>query len=111
MPGCLGLNIVIASLGPDTNFLELLLAYLRALLVLVRIVEPHLAMIENAANRRTLVRGDLNQVQIGFTSFFQGLGSGNYAQLLSIDANEANGTDTDLLVDARPAVRRWLTVE
>jgi hypothetical protein len=41
----------------------------------------------------------------------QGLGGGHYAELLTLDADEPNGTDADLLVDARPAVRRWQTIE
>ncbi len=68
-------------------------------------------MIEDAANRRPLIRSDFDKVEIRRSSFLQSLGRGHYAKLFSPDADEPNGADADLFVDARPAVRRWQTIE
>jgi hypothetical protein len=77
----------------------------------VRIVEAHFAVIENAANRRALVRRNFYKVEINRSGLFQGLGRGDYAELLSLDADEPDWSDTNKLVDARTSVRYGRTIE
>src|SRR5580698_4792888 len=105
------LDVVIARFRPNANFLEFLLTNLGVFLVLVRIVEAHLAVIEDAANRRALVRRDFYKVEINRSGLLQGLGRGDYAELLSLDADEPDWSDTNELVDARTSVRYGRTIE
>ena len=105
------LDVVVARFRPNANFLELLLTNLGVFLVFVGIVEAHLAVIEDAANRRALVRRDFDKVEINCSGLFQGLGRGNYTELLSLDADEPDWSDTNKLVDARTSVRYGGTIE
>ena len=89
------LDVVIAGFGPNANFLQLLLTNLGVFLVLVRIVEAHFAVIENAANRRALVRRNFYKVEINRSGLLQGLGRGNYTELLSLDTDEPDWSDTN----------------
>jgi len=58
-------DVVVARFGPDAYFFDLLLTGLGALFVLVRIVEAHFAVIEDAADRRAIIRRDFDKVEIG----------------------------------------------
>lgn len=74
----LELDIVVARLGTQTNFLRLgvvrlILVLLLALLVLV------LAVVHDAAHRRLRARGNFDKIQSCFTSNGQGFVSGQNA--------------------------------
>src|SRR5262249_18711495 len=107
----LGLDVVLPRLGADADLLELLLPDLAALLALLRILETQLAVVEDAADRRPLIRRHLDQVEVGLPGTLQGLCGRHDVQLFPIGANQAYGGDANLLVDSWPTVRRRLTIE
>src|SRR5262249_30845892 len=82
-----------------------------ALLALLRILETQLAVVEDAADRRPLIRRHLDQVEVGLPGTLQGLCGRHDVQLFPIGANQAYGGDANLLVDSWPTVRRRLTIE
>jgi hypothetical protein len=48
------------------------------------------------------VRGDLDEIEAGFLGCAPCFFDGNDADLLAVGADETNGTQTDLVVDAYP---------
>ena len=107
----LGLDVVVARLGTDTNLLQLLLTDLGALLVFVRILETHLAVIEDTADGGSLLGGHLYEVEIGLLGLFEGQGGHHHAQLFPIRADQADRADANLLIDSRATIRGRLTIE
>lgn len=84
---CLRFDVVIARFRPNPNLLDLLLTRLGALLVFVRAIEAHFAVIEDAAHRRAIVRCDFDKVEVGRPGLLECLGSWHDAKLLSVYTN------------------------
>jgi hypothetical protein len=57
------------------------------------------AVIHDSANWRFLGRGDLYQIEPGFTGLLKCLVRADDSQLCSVMPNHADGRDTDLLID------------
>ncbi|GAB2455108.1 hypothetical protein GCM10007967_06430 [Xylanimonas ulmi] len=72
-----------------------------------------LAEVHELGDRRTSVRGDLDQVEVGVLGELQGDCRGDNADLLSARTDEPDLGDADPVVDARladgdaPRNRRW----
>src|SRR5271166_536242 len=106
-----GLYIVVARLWAHADLLHLLLMDLFTLVALLRILKTHLAIIEDAADRRTLIGCHLNQVELGLFGLRDGQRGNHHAQLFPLDANQADRADADLLVDSWATVWRRLLIE
>jgi hypothetical protein len=76
----------------------------------LRVRETHFAVVENFANGWPFIRGDFHQIEAGLLSLLKSLSGWDQAQLLSLDADQANGTNADLLVDPWATVGRRLTI-
>jgi hypothetical protein len=94
----LGVDVVVAGLGTDADFLQLLLVNFR-LGPLARLLVTEFAVVQNLANRRALGRSHFDEVEIRFARQFHCLGSRNDAELFAVDADKPHRTDADLLVD------------
>ena len=86
------------------------------LAALARLLVAELAVVHDLADRRPFVGGDLDQVEAGLAGHLQGLGGRDDAELLAVGADQADGADADLFVDAGAAavarargvaVERW----
>src|SRR5262245_18366785 len=76
----LGVDVVVARLGADANLLQPLFADLRRLVPLLQVVEAHIAIVEDLADRRALIGGHLHQVQAGLARPLQSLRCRHNAQ-------------------------------
>ncbi len=94
----LGTNVLFASLGAKTNFFRLGVR-LPGVLFLVLVVLVF-AVIHDSANRRTLVRGNFDEIQSGVASTLKGVVGGDDPQLLAFLADYPNGRNADVVVDA-----------
>jgi len=91
---------VIAGFGPKANFLQFLLMRLGFVLLLLLLQKLELAVVHDLADRRPLLGGHLDQIQLRFARQIQRLLRRHDAQLFPIDANEADRTDANLFVHA-----------
>jgi hypothetical protein len=66
---------------------------------LARLLIAELAIVHELADRRPLVGSHLDEVGLGLAGHLQRLAGGHHPQLFSLTADEANGTNADLLVD------------
>ena len=75
------LRDITTKLPQDTTSASalLLLADLAALVILLRVLEPHLAVVEDTADRRALVRSHLDEVEAGFPGLLHRLRGGHHA--------------------------------
>jgi len=106
-------DVVVARLGADADFLQLLLMDLGALFLLAGLLVAKLAVVQDLANGRPFEGGHLHQVQAGRASQFQSLDCGDDAELFAGGADESNRTDADLFVDPLmvPVVLRVTVVD
>ena len=109
--GNLGVDVVLAGLGADADLLQLLLTDLATLVVLLRVFESQLAVVENLADGRALVGSYLHQIEPSLPSHREGLSCGHQAQLLAFGTDQADRTYADVFVRARATILRGLTVE
>ena len=104
------LEIVFIDTRADTNFLQhMLMGFRLAGLTVLLVFE--LAIIHDSANRRTLRRSDLHEIELLLPSQGNCFIARDNAQHLAIPVNDAKGADADLLVDPRSLLLLWLTVE
>src|SRR5262249_14351569 len=103
----LGVDVVLAGLGPDPDLLQLLLVDLAAL---ARLLVTQLAVVEDLADRRALPPGYLDQVEVGLTGHVHGLGGRHDAELLPVGADQPDRADPDLFVHSRTAVLLCVTI-
>ena len=73
---------------------DLVLSFFLLLLV------AELAVVHDLADRRPFRGGHFDQIELGLAGHVHGLRGRNDAELFAVGADEANGTDADLLVDA-----------
>ena len=108
-----GIDVVVARLGADADFLQLLLMDLGALFLLAGLLVAKLPVVQDLANGRPFEGGHFNQVEAGRASQFQSLDCGDDAELFAGGADEANRTDADLFVDPLmvPVVLRVTVVD
>src|SRR5262249_24768618 len=99
----LGVDVVLAGLGPDADLLDLLLVDL-GLGPLARLLVAELAVVEDLADGRPLLRRHLDEVQVGLAGHLQRLRGRHHAELLAVGPDQAHRTDPDLLVDPLAAV-------
>jgi hypothetical protein len=71
---------------------------------LARLLVAELAVVEDLAHWRPFVGGHLDQVELSFAGHLQGLGGRDDPELFSVDPDQADRTDADLLVDPLPPV-------
>src|SRR5205085_1067144 len=107
----LGLDVVVACLGADPDLFHLLLADLAPLVTLLRTLETHLPVVEDAADRGAFIRRHFDQVEASFPGTLQGQGGQHDVQLLSLGADQAYRAGADLFVDSWSTVRWGLTIE
>src|SRR5262249_14992877 len=99
------LQVVFGDARPHAHLLDLhlvLLALARLLLLLLLVLV--LAVVHDTADRRALVRGDLDQVERLLDRHRQRIRSREHAQLPALVVDDEHLLDPDLLVDARTAV-------
>ena len=90
-------DIVLTCLGSQTNLFGLRrVGVLVRLLFLVVLV---LAVIHDPANWWSFIRRDFNEVEFFRLSFRERFLSWNDAQLFTVRRNDADGRDTDLVID------------
>lgn len=94
----LEVDVVVAGLGTQSNFLELRLVLLRVLRVSLFLFVLELAVIHDSADGRTNIRRDFNEIETGLNGLLQSLAGGNNADDLSVLANDSNRRDADLIV-------------
>ena len=99
----LRVHVMIAGLGADADFFQLLLMDL-GFVLFVGLLIAQFAIVEDLTDGRALVRGDLNEVESRLAGQVEGLLRRHDAELLAIDANEADGTDADLIVDPKAPI-------
>ena len=93
-------NVVLAGLGTQTDFLELRLMLLVALLAQTFfLLVLEFSEVHDAADRWTIVWTDLNQIHSGFLCQFQTVSSGNDPCHVSILVDDPDGRNPNLLVD------------
>jgi hypothetical protein len=63
--------------------------------------EPELAIIQQPAYGRDLIRYDLNEVEAGFLRQGNGVGDRQYAAILAFGIDKLNVLDPNLPIDAR----------
>ena len=105
-------TLAIGDIGPITSTLyvrresdkKILLTDLAAPVPLLRSPETQLAVIEDTADRRTIIRSHLDQVEVGLARQFQRLRGRHDAELLPVGADQAHGADADLFIDPLIAV-------
>ncbi len=107
-----GLHIVVVDIdvGPELDLLDLdHLLPLARLGLLLLLLELELAVVEDLADRRIRVWGDLDQVQTGFLGGLDGGGGGHYPLFFAVLIDEQNARDADVFVDAWAVLgrRRW----
>jgi hypothetical protein len=107
----LGVHVVVTCFGAESDLFQFLLTDLAGFVGLLRIGETHFAVVEDFADRRAFVSGYFHQVKAGFPRLFKSLEGWNHSQLLPCNTDQADGANADLLVPARAAVGRRLTVE
>jgi hypothetical protein len=107
----LGVHVVVIRFRPKANLLQLLLANFAGLVSLLRGREPQFAIIEDSANRRSLVGCYLDQVQASLPRFLKSLKSRHNAQLFPLGADQTDRADADLFVLTRAAFLRTLTIK
>ena len=71
-----------------------------ALVRLSRLLVAELAVVHDLADGRPFLGGNLDQIHARFAGHFHGLGRRDDAVLLALGADQADGTEADLLVDA-----------
>lgn len=92
----LGIDIVIAGLGANSDFFEfLLVCFLMAFLGLGVFELP---IVHDFAHGRSLFVGHLNQIESCFASHFERLRSRDDAVLLALSSNKSDWGNPDLLV-------------
>src|SRR5262249_8559949 len=94
----LGVDVVLAGLGADADFLELLLVLL-LLAGLAGLLVLELPVVHDLAHRRPLVGGHLDEVEVGLAGHLHRLRGGDDAELRAAGADQANRADADFLVD------------
>jgi hypothetical protein len=93
--------VVVGRLRTETDLLDLDLGLRFAgLAFLLGLLVQELPVVEDAADGRIDIRGNLNQVEGGLLGQRQGFPQGNDTQVLAIGPDEANLTGADLFVDA-----------
>src|SRR5262249_1123150 len=98
----LDLDVMVAGLGADADFFELLLVWL-SLALFAGLLVAELAVVHDLADRRPLLGGHLDQVELCLAGHLQGLRGRDDAELFAVGADQPHGADADLLVD--PLVR------
>lgn len=96
----LEVNVVLARLGPQPNFLGLGVVRMTFGLLLVLLVFEF-AEVHDPANRRLFERCHLDQIKSIFASNIQGFFCWNYAQLFAVRIDDSHWSDADLIVDPR----------
>jgi len=99
----LGLHIMVACLGTHAEFLKLLMMDF-AFGTFPRLLVAELAIIENLADRWFFGWCDFDQIQTRLSGMIHGHRSQHNSQLLAVRSNQANRTDTDLIVDSQAPV-------
>src|SRR5262249_40918235 len=94
-----GIDVVVARLGADADFLEFLLVRL-VFVFLPRLLVTELAEVHDLAHRWPLGGGNLHKIPIGFAGHFHGLSRRHDAQLLTIGPDQPHGTDANLFIDS-----------
>ena len=100
-----GLEVVGVDVGAKFDLFDRDPAFfLAGFLGLLCGLEPVLAPIHDADHDGSGVRGHLDEVEAGFGGNSAGFFDGNDSDLLSLRADQANGTQTDLVVDSNSIV-------
>src|SRR5262249_24756386 len=94
-----GVYIVLASLRPNANFLDLLLVDF-GLGCLTRLLVAIFSKVHDLANWGSLCGGDFHQVLLRFPRQFHSLGCGYNAELFTVGPYQPHRADANLFVDA-----------
>src|SRR5262245_60878381 len=94
-----GFDVVIAGLGAEADFLQLLMMRFGLVFGLLLLQELELAEVHDLADGRALGGGDLDEIEACFPRHLQRLGGRNDADLFTLGPNQAHGADADLFVD------------
>ena len=101
----LDLDVVVARLGPDPNFLDVdLMLLLLGELFLLRVLE--FAVVDDFADGRTLVGSDFDEVQTSLASRFQSFARRHDPEHHALGIDDPHGGDADLLVHPHTAFDR-----
>ena len=95
----LEINVVLACLGSQPNFLDFRLVDVCAMEFFLLLV-LELAEVHDPTDRRLLVRGHLDQVEAGLASAIQRLFRRDDPELFTVAGDDPDRRDPDLLVDA-----------
>ena len=95
----LEIDVVLACLGPQANFLDLRLMNVRAMEFLLLLI-LELAEVHDPTDRRLLVRCHLDQIEAGLASATQRLFRRDDPELFTVAGDDPDRRDPDLLVDA-----------
>ena len=63
-----------------------------------------LVTLEDTTDRRALIGGNFDEVEVGFARHFHGLRGGYHAELLTAGTDQADRADPNLLVDTRAKI-------
>ena len=95
----LEVDVVLAGLGSQPNFLELRLVRLGVVGVLLLLLVLELSEVHDAADGRPLVGADFDQIQPGLACQCQRIQRGNDAVHVAILVDDSDGRDPNLLVE------------
>jgi hypothetical protein len=96
----LGAVVVVGDLRPQLDLADVdLLLVLAGLLGLLLLLVLVLGVVEQPADRRARVGGDLDQVEIGLAGDLQGLLGVDDTDLLAVGADQADLGNADALID------------